>query len=66
MPTADDEAALYLEYRTLQSNHDDSLYDMSNDDGEAFMSFEDWKTSRKQFKQGMTIYIYTRTSAVTN
>ena len=66
VPTVDDDAALYLEYETLQNNHDESVYDMSNDDGETAMSFEDWKTSRKQFKQGMTIYIYTRTSAVTN
>ena len=57
VPTVDDDEALYLEDRTLQNNHDESLYDMSNDDGETAMSFEKWKTSRKQFKQGIT-YIY--------
>ena len=53
VPTVDDDAALYLQYQALQNNHDESLYDMSNDDGETAMSFEEWKTSRKQFKQGM-------------
>ena len=56
VPTVDDDEALYLEYQALQNNHDESVYDMSND-GETAMSFDDWKTSRKQFKQGTT-YLY--------
>ncbi len=48
----DDDAALYLEYQQLHSSHDDALYDMSNGDSEGIISFEEWKTRRKQFKQG--------------
>ena len=57
VPAVDDDEALYLEDRTRQNNHDKSLYDMDNDDGETAMSFEDWKTRKKQFKQGMP-YLY--------
>jgi hypothetical protein len=56
MPTAetvDDDAALYLEYQNLQDSQDNTLYDMSsNEDTEVAMTFEEWKTNRKQFKQG--------------
>ncbi len=48
---ADDDAALYLEYQHLQSQHDDAIYDMGAD-AEVAISFEEWKTNRKQFKQG--------------
>ncbi len=47
----EDDAALYLEYQNLQDNHDDALYDL-NDDSDVAMSFEEWKSRRKQFKQG--------------
>ncbi len=47
---AEDEAALFLEYQNLQSNHDDAVYDMTED---TEISFEEWKTRRKQFKQGI-------------
>ncbi len=47
----EDDAALYLEYLNLQDNHDDRLYDMV-DDNEVAVSFEEWKSRRKQFKQG--------------
>ncbi len=49
---AEDDAALYLEYHTLQSTHFDALYDIGAEDNEVVMSFEEWKTRRKQFKQG--------------
>ncbi len=50
---AEDDAALYLEYQTLRStHHNDAVYDMGADDSEVVMSFEEWKTRRKQFKQG--------------
>ena len=50
---ADDNAALYIEYQNLQRNDDDTVYAMSADDSEVLMmSFEEWKTTRKQFKQG--------------
>ena len=48
---ADDDVALYLEYQNLQSRHDDSVYDMTAD-AEVAISFEEWKTNKKQFKQG--------------
>ena len=58
-PTADvvdDDAALYLEYQNLQDRHDNTLYDMSSsEDTEVAMTFEEWKTKRKQFKQGNTL-----------
>jgi hypothetical protein len=51
----DDDAALYLEYQNLQDSHDNTLYDMSNnEDNEVAMTFEEWKATRKQFKQGNT------------
>ena len=50
---ADDDAALYIEYQNLQRNDDDTVYAMRADDSEVLMmSFEEWKTNRKQFKQG--------------
>ena len=49
---AEDDAALYLEYQSLQNTHDDAVYDMSADDNEVVLSFEEWKTRRKKFKQG--------------
>ncbi len=45
----DDDVALYEEYQSLQSTHDDALYDMTDDTA---ISFEEWKLRRKQFKQG--------------
>ena len=50
----DDDAALYLEYQNMQSStSDDTVYDMNAaDDVEVAMSFDEWKTRRKQFKQG--------------
>ena len=52
----DDDAALYLEYQNLQDSQDNTLYDMSsNEDTEVVMTFEEWKTKRKQFKQGNTL-----------
>jgi hypothetical protein len=49
----DDDAALYLEYQNLQDSHDNTSYDMSNnEDNELAMTFEEWKATRKQFKQG--------------
>ena len=44
----DNDSALYEEYQNLQSQRDDSVYDMNET-----MSFEDWKLKKKQFKQGM-------------
>ncbi len=46
-----DDAALYEEYQSLQSQHDDTIYSMTNDTEEV-ISFEEWKIKRKQFKQG--------------
>jgi hypothetical protein len=46
----EDDATLYLEYQNLQSQRDDAVYSMTDDD--AAISFEEWKTRRKQFKQG--------------
>jgi hypothetical protein len=52
----DDDAALYLEYQNLQDSQDNTLYDKSsNEDTEVVMTFEEWKTKRKQFKQGNTL-----------
>jgi hypothetical protein len=50
----DDDAALYLEYQNMQSSTSgDTVYDMNAaDDIEVAMSFDEWKTRRKQFKQG--------------
>jgi hypothetical protein len=54
--TVDDDAALYVEYQNLQDSRDNTLYDMSsNEDTEVAMTFEEWKTKRKQFKQGNTL-----------
>jgi len=53
--TGDDDAALYLEYQTLQNVHDDAIYNITND---SEISFEEWKTRRKQFKQGILIYSF--------
>ncbi len=50
-PGVEDDESLYLEYRNLQDNSGDALYDM-NDDADVAMSFEEWKIKRKQFKQG--------------
>ncbi len=49
---AEDDAALYLEYQIQQNTHDDAVYDIGADDSVVVMSFEEWKTRRKQFKQG--------------
>ncbi len=50
----DVDAALYLEYQnSLQGNHNDALYDMSKNEDQ--LTFEEWKTTRKQFKQGNTL-----------
>jgi hypothetical protein len=46
----DDDAALYLEYTSRLSYNDDA-YSMSNDD-DATISFDEWKTRKKEFKQG--------------
>ena len=51
----DDDAALYLEYQNLQSQHDEAVYDMadeSSENAQVVLSFEEWKRNRKQFKQG--------------
>jgi hypothetical protein len=48
---AEDDAALYLEYQALHDNHDEALYAMDGDNQVA-VSFEEWKSRRKQFKQG--------------
>ena len=53
----DDDAALYLEYQSLQDSHNDALYDMADDSGVA-MTFEDWKATRRQFKQGTHLLTY--------
>ena len=50
--TAEDDAALYLEYQALHDNHDEALYDMDGDN-QVTVTFEEWKSERrKQFKQG--------------
>ncbi len=49
---AEDDAALYLEYQSLQKTQFDAMYPMGADDSEVVMSFEEWKIRRKQFKQG--------------
>jgi hypothetical protein len=46
----DDDEALFLEYQSLQSQHDEAVYDMN--DNEAAITFEEWKSRSKQFKQG--------------
>jgi hypothetical protein len=53
---ADDDAALYLEYQSSQqyNRQDDSVYDTANDESE--ITFEEWKTSKKQFKQGRSTH----------
>jgi len=55
----DDDAALYLEYQTLHENHDEALYAV-NDDSEVAVSFQEWKSQRKQFKQSTHSLILTR------
>jgi hypothetical protein len=50
--TVEDDAALYLEYQTLHENHDEALYAV-NDDSEVAVSFQEWKSRRKQFKQSI-------------
>ena len=47
----DDDDLLYVEYQNLHSQHDDTVYSMT-DEAEVAISFEEWKTKRKQFKQG--------------
>ncbi len=51
LTAGEDDAALYLEYQTLHENHDEALYAMDGD-SEVTVSFEEWKSERKQFKQG--------------
>lgn len=46
------EAVLHQEYQKLQSQHSDAVYDMNEDDVQVEIGFEEWKTRRKQFKQG--------------
>ncbi len=46
----DDDAALYLEYTSRLSYNDDA-YSMRSDD-DATISFDEWKTRKKEFKQG--------------
>ncbi len=54
--TLEDDVVLYLEYQNLQDIQDSTLYDMSsNKDNEVAITFEEWKTKRKQFKQGNTL-----------
>jgi hypothetical protein len=55
----DDDAALYLEYQKLHDNHDEALYAV-NDDSEVAVSFQEWKSRRKQFKQSTHSLILTR------
>ena len=40
-------------------NHDDALYALDGD-SEVAVSFEEWKSRRKQFKQGTHTYLLTR------
>ncbi len=47
----DDDQALYEEYQSIQSQHDDEAYDM------ATTSFEEWKI-KKQFKQGNSYSLF--------
>jgi hypothetical protein len=54
--TAEDDAALYLEYQALHDNHDEALYDMDGDN-QVTVTFEEWKSERKQFKQGTHSYL---------
>jgi len=49
--TAEDDAALYLEYQALHDSHDEALYDMDGDN-QVTVTFEEWKSQRKQFRQG--------------
>jgi hypothetical protein len=51
----EDDAALYLEYQTLHENHDEALYALDGD-SEVAVSFEEWKSERKQFRQGTLTY----------
>ena len=51
--SSEDDAALYTEYQNLKSLLDEGVYDMVNDDEVgAKVTFEEWKTQKKQFKQG--------------
>ena len=54
--TVEDDAALHLEYQKLHENHDEALYAMDGD-SEVAVSFEEWKSRRKQFKQGTLTYL---------
>ena len=64
---ADDNAALYIEYQNLQRNDDDTVYAMRADDSEVLMmSFEEWKTTRKQFKQGTHSLTHSLTHSITH
>ncbi len=47
----DDDDLLYVEYQNLHSQHDDTVYSMT-DEADVAITFEEWKTKRKQFKQG--------------
>jgi hypothetical protein len=60
--TVDDDAALYFEYQNLQDSHDEAVYDM-NENTE--ISFEEWKSRRKQFKQGTYLLTYSLTYSLT-
>jgi hypothetical protein len=51
----EDDAALHLEYQKLHENHDEALYAMDGD-SEVAVSFEEWKSERKQFRQGTLTY----------
>ena len=51
--TTDDEQSLYEEYQSLQSQHDDAVYDINET-----ISFEEWKLKKKQFKQGTHLLTY--------
>ncbi len=49
----DDDAALYMEYKSRYSHSaDDTVYDMINDELDASITFEEWKIRRRQFKLG--------------
>ncbi len=54
--TIDNETALYEEYQNLQSQQNDSEYDIAET-----LSFEDWKLAKKQFKQGSFAFAYSLT-----
>jgi hypothetical protein len=60
---AEDDAALYLEYQAMHDNYDEALYAMDGDNQVA-VSFEEWKSRRKQFKQG-NIHTYSLTHLLT-